>query len=75
LDKILQTQKRLSTMVFHIIHKGKFGAIKDKIQSGDIIVFATNQESLDVTHVVCSEGRRKSAPSAGIKQGRRSGYN
>jgi len=49
--KMLVVEKNLSRKVFHIIGKDKASQQKAKIQNGDIIAFATDQEGLDVTHV------------------------
>ena len=49
--KMLLTEKNLSRKTFHVIDKNKIGQIKNEIQNGDIIAFATNLEGLDVTHV------------------------
>jgi hypothetical protein len=49
-QKMLVVEKSLSRKVFHIISKDNVGRQKTKIQQGDIIAFATNRESLDVSH-------------------------
>ena len=48
---MLLVEKNLYGKVFHIIGKDKASQQKAKIQNGDIIAFATDQEGLDVTHV------------------------
>ncbi len=44
-------EKKLSRKSSYIIDKAKIGAQIKKIQSGDIIAFAANQNGLDVAHV------------------------
>jgi hypothetical protein len=51
LAKMSAVEKNLSRKIFHIIEKDKFSEQKTKIQNGDVIAFATNQEGLDVAHV------------------------
>jgi len=49
-DRIRPIEKNLSRKTFHIISKNTVNAIKTKIQSGDIIAFASGKEGLDVAH-------------------------
>jgi hypothetical protein len=49
-QKMLVVEKSLSRKVFYIISKDNVGRQKTKIQQGDIIAFATNQENLDISH-------------------------
>ncbi len=49
-DSIRRIEKNLSRRTFHIIGKNTVNAIKTKIQSGDIIAFASGKEGLDVAH-------------------------
>lgn len=58
-QKMKIIEKNLSRKTFHIIGKDKFGAIKNKIQNGDIIAFATNQDGLDVAHMGFALWQRK----------------
>jgi hypothetical protein len=51
LSKMLLVEKNLSRKVFHIVGKGKVARLQARIQQGDIIAFATDQEGLDVAHV------------------------
>lgn len=51
LHRISLMEKNLSRRVSYIIGKDKVSAQKAKINNGDIIAFATNQEGLDVAHV------------------------
>lgn len=51
LAKMVVTEKNLSLRTFHVISKNKVNSQKERIQSGDIIAFTTNQEGLDVAHV------------------------
>lgn len=49
-DSMRRIEKNLSRKTFHIIGKNTINEIKAKIQSGDIIAFASSQEGLDVAH-------------------------
>ncbi|MDD4356306.1 MAG: DUF1460 domain-containing protein [Smithellaceae bacterium] len=49
-DTLRRIEKNLSRKTFHVIGKNTVKAVKAKIQSGDIIAFATSQEGLDVAH-------------------------
>ena len=51
LAKMLAVEKDLSRKISYKIEKDKMSAQKAKIQNGDVIAFATNQEGLDVAHV------------------------
>jgi cell wall-associated NlpC family hydrolase len=51
LAKMLVVEKNISRKISYIIEKDRFSEQKAKIQNGDVIAFATNQEGLDVTHV------------------------
>ena len=51
LAKMFVVEKNLSRKAIYIIEKVKVSAQKEKIKSGDIIAFATNQEGLDLAHV------------------------
>lgn len=50
LAKMAVMEKNLSRKVFYIIEKNKLSAQKGKMQNGDVIAFAANQEGLDVSH-------------------------
>jgi hypothetical protein len=50
-QKMLIVEKNLSRKVYNIISKDKVSQQKAKIQNGDIIALATNQEGLDIVHV------------------------
>ena len=49
-DTMRRIERNLSRKTFHIIGKNTFNAVKAKIQSGDIIAFASGLEGLDVAH-------------------------
>ncbi|MHB8136861.1 MAG: N-acetylmuramoyl-L-alanine amidase-like domain-containing protein [Smithellaceae bacterium] len=49
-DKMRQLEKSLSRRTFHVISKNMINAVKTKIQNGDIIAFASDQEGLDIAH-------------------------
>ncbi|OGP67014.1 MAG: hypothetical protein A2031_05415 [Deltaproteobacteria bacterium RBG_19FT_COMBO_43_11] len=49
--KMLIVEKTLSRKTFCVIGKDKVNQQKEKIKTGDIIAFATDQEGLDVSHV------------------------
>ncbi len=49
-DRMRQLEKNLSRRTFHVIGKNTFNTVKTKIQNGDIIAFAADQEGLDVAH-------------------------
>jgi hypothetical protein len=51
MKKMSLVEKNISRKTFYIIDKNKINASKNKIQNGDIIALATNQEGLDVAHV------------------------
>ena len=50
-QKMLIVEKNPSRKIIYVIGKDKIGAIKTRIQNGDIIAFTTYQEGLDVVHV------------------------
>jgi hypothetical protein len=50
-QKVLLVEKNLSRKTFCIIGKDKVNRQKEKIKTGDIIAFVTDQEGLDVSHV------------------------
>ena len=50
-QKMLIVEKNLSRKTFCIIGKNKVNQQKEKIKTGDIIAFVTEQEGLDVAHV------------------------
>jgi len=50
-QKMLVVEKKNSRRVVSFIGKDMVSAQRAKIQNGDIIAFATNQEGLDVAHV------------------------
>jgi hypothetical protein len=49
--KLIATEKNLSRRAFYFIKKEKVNMHQEKILSGDIIAFTTDQEGLDVAHV------------------------
>lgn len=51
LSRMLLVEKNLSRKAFHVIGKDKAARQQARIQEGDIIAFATDQEGLDVAHV------------------------
>lgn len=51
LANMATVEKNLSRKVFYIISSDRLSGHKHKIQNGDIIAFATNQEGLDVAHI------------------------
>lgn len=51
MDKMRQTERRLSRRSFYRIDRERVSQIQAGIQPGDIIAFTTNQEGLDVAHV------------------------
>jgi hypothetical protein len=70
-QKTLLVEKNISRKVFHIISKDKVSAQRAKIQNGDIIAFATDQEGLDVAHVgfACWQGKNLHLLHASSKEG------
>jgi len=50
-SNMLEIERNLSRRDFYIIQKDKVKTQKEKILSGDIIAFATDEEGLDVAHV------------------------
>ncbi len=50
-EKMHQVEKSLSRKTFDIIDRRQIGATEKKIQNGDIIAFAADEEGLDVLHV------------------------
>jgi len=50
-QKMRLIEKNLSRKVFYIIDKDKVNQQKTRIKTGDVIAFATKDESLDVAHV------------------------
>jgi len=50
-QKMLAVEKTLSRRTFYVIKKNKVNQQKEKIKTGDIIAFLTEQEGLDVSHV------------------------
>jgi len=51
LAKVIDIEKMLSRKAFPVMNKEKLGTRIKKIQSGDVIAFASNQQGLDVAHV------------------------
>jgi hypothetical protein len=51
LARMASIEKILSRKIFYVIEKDKVTTQRSKIYNGDIIVFTTNQEGLDVAHV------------------------
>jgi len=49
--KMLIVERNISRRTFYIIKKNKVNQQKEKIKTGDIIAFVTEQEGLDVAHV------------------------
>ena len=60
LAKMLVFERNLSRKVFYIIGTDKINSKITKINNGDIIAFATNQEGLDVAHVGFALWQRES---------------
>lgn len=50
-SKMLTIEKNLSLRNFYILNKDNVNIQKEKILSGDIIAFTTDQEGMDVAHV------------------------
>ncbi len=50
-QKMLIVEKNLSRRTFCVIKKNKVNQQKEKIKTGDIVAFVTEQEGLDVSHV------------------------
>jgi Protein of unknown function (DUF1460). len=50
-QKMLIVEKNLSRRTFYVIKKNKVNQQKEKIKTGDIVAFVTEQEGLDVAHV------------------------
>jgi hypothetical protein len=50
-SRMLEIERNLSRRKFYIINKDNVSIQKEKILSGDIIAFTTDQEGLDVAHV------------------------
>ncbi len=50
-QKMLLVEKNLSRKTFCMIGRNKLNQQKEKIETGDIIAFVTEQEGLDVAHV------------------------
>ena len=70
-QNMLVAEKDLSRKVFSVIAKDKISQQKTKIQNGDIIAIATNQEGLDVAHVgfACWQGKNLHLLHASSKEG------
>lgn len=70
-QKMLIVERNISRRAFHVIGKDKIDAIKSKIQNGDIIAFAANQEGLDVAHTGFAlwQGKHLSLLHASSKEG------
>ncbi|MFO7569860.1 MAG: DUF1460 domain-containing protein [Smithellaceae bacterium] len=49
--KMRQIELRLSRKTFFVIQKDFVGALKTKVQNGDLVAFTTDEEGLDVAHV------------------------
>ena len=49
--RMLVVEKNISRKVFYVIGKDRLAGQQSKIQQGDMIAFATDQEGLDVAHV------------------------
>jgi hypothetical protein len=58
-QKMLIVEKNLSRKTFCMIGKDKVNQQKEKIKTGDIVAFVTEQEGLDVTHVGFALWKRK----------------
>lgn len=50
-QKMLTVEKNISRKTFCVIRKDKVSEQKEKIKTGDIVAFVTEQEGLDVSHV------------------------
>jgi Protein of unknown function (DUF1460) len=50
-QKMLIVERNFSRRTFYVIKKNKVNQQKEKIKTGDIVAFATEQEGLDVAHV------------------------
>jgi hypothetical protein len=50
-QKMLIVERNLSRRTFYVIKKNKVNQQKEKIKTGDIVAFVTEQEGLDVSHV------------------------
>jgi hypothetical protein len=50
-QKMLTVEKNISRKTFCVIRKDKVNQQKEKIKTGDIVAFVTEQEGLDVSHV------------------------
>ncbi len=70
-QNMLVVEKNISRKVFYIIGKDKVNPQKAKIQNGDIIAFATDQEGLDITHIgfACWQGKSLHLLHASNKEG------
>jgi len=51
LSKMSRIEKSISRKTFYVIGKNKLESQKEKIQNGDIVAFASNEEGLDIAHV------------------------
>lgn len=71
LSRMLLVEKNLSRRVFDIIGRDKVAKLQDRIQQGDIIAFATDQEGLDIAHVgfAARQGRHLHLLHASSKEG------
>jgi hypothetical protein len=50
-QKMLIIERNLSRRTFYVIKKNKVNQRKERIKTGDIVAFVTEQEGLDVSHV------------------------
>ncbi len=70
-ETMLQIEKSLSRKTFDVIASGRVSAIEAKIQNGDIIAFASDDEGLDVAHVgfALRQGKSLRLMHASVKEG------
>lgn len=71
-NRMLTIEKNLSRKYFYIIDKDKINQQTGKINNGDIIAFAANQEGLDVAHAgfVIMQGKSLRLLHASQKEGK-----
>lgn len=70
-QKMLIVERNLSRRTFYVIGKNEVNQQKEKIKTGDIIAFLTEQEGLDVAHVGFAlwEGKKLHLLHASSKEG------
>ncbi|MFC2129847.1 N-acetylmuramoyl-L-alanine amidase-like domain-containing protein [Bacteroidota bacterium] len=67
-----EIEKKISGREYYYIPKDKIESIEDKLQTGDIVAFATNTKGLDYSHIglvyVDEQGKRRLLHASSIKK-------